>query len=132
MIGIDTSVVVRYLVGTPPAEGRRAADLIDDDANVLAVSIVALAESAHVLRTQYGVDQRDIIDSLIDLVQRENVTVVDARTDVLVWMLVQARSMPGRSIPDAMVVAALAAVDAVPIATFDRDQRRYGVAVREP
>jgi hypothetical protein len=39
--------------------------------------------------------------------------------------------MPGRPIPDAMVVAALAAVDAVPIATFDRDQRRYGVAVRE-
>ncbi len=40
--------------------------------------------------------------------------------------------MPGRPIPDAMIVAALAAADAVPIATFDDDQRRYGVAVREP
>ena len=31
-----------------------------------------------------------------------------------------------------MIVAALAAADAVPIATFDRDQRRYGLQTREP
>ena len=84
------------------------------------------------LRTQYGVEQRDILDSLIDLVQRVNVRVIDASTDVLVAMLVRARSLPGRPIPDAMIVAALAGADAIPIATFDRDQRRYGVATREP
>ena len=47
-------------------------------------------------------------------------------------MLVRARSMPGRPIPDAMIVAALSAAGALPIATFDHDQRRYGVATREP
>jgi len=31
-----------------------------------------------------------------------------------------------------MIVAALTAADATPIATFDRDQQRYGVATREP
>lgn len=132
MIGVDTSVVVRYLVGTPAEQGRRARDLIDDDAVEIGVSVVTLAECAHVLRTQYGVEQRDIIDSLIDFVQRANVSVVDARLDLLVGTLVRARSMPGRPIPDAMIVAALAASNAVPIATFDQDQGRYGVAVREP
>ena len=132
MIGVDTSVVVRYLIGTPPDQAERAADLIDDDAVEIGVSIVALAECAHVLRTQYGVDQKDIVDSLIDFIQRANVSVVDARLDILVGTLVRARSMPGRPIPDAMIVAALAAADAVPIATFDVDQRRYGVAIREP
>jgi predicted nucleic acid-binding protein len=76
VIGADTSVIVRYLVGTPPGQAERAAVLVDGDAEI-GVSLVALAETAHVLRTQYGVAQRDILDSLIDLVQRENVRIVD-------------------------------------------------------
>lgn len=132
MIGVDTSVVVRYLVGTPVAQARRAAALIDDDAQEIGVSVVALAECAHVLRTQYDVDGADILDSLISFVQRENVRVLGLRTDLLVEMLVRARSMPDRPIPDAMIVAAALAADALPLATFDRDQARYGIAVREP
>jgi len=131
VIGLDTSVIVRYLVGTPPAQARRAARLIDGESEV-GVSLVALAECAHVLRTQYGVDQADIIHSLIGLVQRENVRVLGLRTEVLVESLVRARSLPGRPIADAMIVASSIAADALPLATFDRDQRRYGIATREP
>jgi predicted nucleic acid-binding protein len=132
VIGVDTSVLVRYLVGTPSSQARRAAALIDDDAEVIGVSPVALAECAHVLRTLYDVDQRDIIDSLIALIQRENVRVLGLRVDLLVEMLVRARGLPGRPIPDAMIVAASVAADALPLATFDRDQRRYGIPVRAP
>ncbi len=132
MIGLDTSVLVRYLVGTPPAQARRAARLIDDDATECGVSVVALAECAHVLRTQYEVEQRDIIDALIGFIQRANVRVVDLRTDLLVEMLVRSRDLPGRPIPDALIVAASLAADAVPLATFDRDQRRYGIETRDP
>lgn len=132
MIALDTSVLVRYLVGAPVAQARRAAALVDDVDQALGVSVVALAECAHVLRSQYGVDQRDIIDALIGLVQRENVHVLGVRTDVLVEMLVRARGMPGRPIPDAMIVAAAVAAPALPLATFDRGQARYGVPVREP
>lgn len=87
---------------------------------------------AHVLRTQYEVEQSDIVDGLIGFIQRENVRVLGLRTDVLVGMLVRARDLPGRPIPDAMIVAASLAGDALPLATFDRDQRRYGIAIREP
>jgi predicted nucleic acid-binding protein len=132
VIGADTSVIVRYLVGSPPAQARRAARLIDDVDTEVGISAIALAESAHVLRTQYDVSQRDIIDSLIGLVQRENVRVLGLKTDVLVAMLVRARGLPGRPIPDAMIVAASVGADALPLATFDRDQRRYGVAIRDP
>ncbi len=132
MISVDTSVLVRYLVGTPVRQARRAADLIDDDAVEIGVSTVALAECAHVLRTQYGVAAIDIIDSLIGLIQRENVRVLGLRADVLVGMLVRARTMPGRPIPDAMIAAASLASDALPLATFDRAQSRYGIAIRQP
>jgi predicted nucleic acid-binding protein len=131
VIGVDTSVLVRYLVGTPPAQARRAAALIDGDEEI-GVSPVALAECAHVLRTQYGVEQRDILDSLIGLVQRSNVRVLGIRTDVLVGVLVRARQLPGRPIPDALIVATSLASDALPLATFDRDQHRYGAPVRQP
>ena len=131
MIGADTSVLVRYLVGTPPAQARRAARLIDSEEQI-GVSVVALAECAHVLRTQYGIGQRDVIDALIGLVQRENVSVIDARTDILVAMLVRARDLAGRPIPDAIIVGAALAADAIPLATFDGNQRRYGIAIREP
>jgi predicted nucleic acid-binding protein len=132
MIGVDTSVVVRYLVGTPASQARRAAALIDDDAIEIGVSTVVLAECAHVLRTQYEVEQRVIIDTLIDLIQRKNVRLLGGRADIVVELLVRARGLPGRPIPDALVVAAALEADALPLATFDRDQRRYGVATRAP
>ena len=132
MIGLDTSVVVRYLVGTPTTQAKRAARLIDGDALDCGVSVVALAECAHVLRTQYEVAQRDIIDALIGFIQRANVRVIDLRTDLLVEALVRARELPGRPIPDALIVAASLAADAIPLATFDRAQARYGITIRQP
>lgn len=131
MIGVDTSVLVRYLVGTPAAQARRAAALIDGE-DEIGVAPVALAECAHVLRTQYAIGREAILESLVALVQRENVRVLGLRTDVLLGVLVRARSLPGRPIPDALIVAASLAFDALPLITFDRDQRRYGVATREP
>lgn len=131
VIGADTSVLVRYLVGTPPAQARRAAALLDGDVDV-GISPVALAECAHVLRSQYDVAQSDILESLIGLVQRENVRVLGMRTDVLIGVLVRARQLPGRPIADALIVAASIAADALPLATFDRDERRYGVPTVEP
>jgi predicted nucleic acid-binding protein len=132
MIGVDTSVVVRYLVGTPVNQARRAAALIDDEATEIGISTVVLAECAHVLRTQYEVDQRAIIDTLIDLIQRENVRLLGGRSDLVVEMLVRARAQPGRPIPDALVVAAALEADALPLATFDRQQHRYGVETKAP
>jgi predicted nucleic acid-binding protein len=131
VIGADTSVLVRYLVGTPAAQARRAAALMDGE-DEIGVAPVALAECAHVLRTQYGVGREAILESLIALVQRENVRVLGLRTDVLLGVLVRARSLPGRPIPDALIAAASLASDTLPLVTFDRDQRRYGVATREP
>ena len=131
MIGVDTSVLVRYLVGTPLAQARKAAALVDGP-DEIGLSPVALAECAHVLRTQYGVERAHILESLIALVQRENVRVLGLRTDVLLGVLVRARQLPGRPIPDALIVAGSLTADALPLATFDRDQRRYGVATREP
>jgi len=132
VIALDTSILVRYLVGTPEAPALAAANLVDEATEELGISPVALIECAHVLRTQYEVPQRDVIDALVALVQRENVRVTGVRTDVVVEMLVRARSMPGRPIPDALIVAAATDSEAVRLATFDRGQARYGFPVVVP
>jgi predicted nucleic acid-binding protein len=130
-MGLDTSVIVRYLVGTPEAQAKRAAALVDGD-EVCAISLVALAEAAHVLRTQYDVAQRDIIGALTALIQRENVRLLGIRTEHVISALLRARDLPGRPIPDALIVAASLAGDAIPLATFDRGQAKYGIATRTP
>lgn len=132
MIAIDTSVLVRYVVGSPPDEAGAATALIDGGGEEIGISPVALVECAHVLRTQYSVPQQHVIDALIAFVQRENVRISGARTDLVVAMLVRARSLPGRPIPDALIVAAAMGTDAVALATFDRGQARYGFSVVMP
>lgn len=131
VISLDTSVLVRYLVGTPEAQARRAARAIDHEGEV-AISVIALVECAHVLRTQYRVAQVDIIDALIGLLQRRNVTLLGLRTDSAVAGLVRARELPGRPIADALIAAAALEAGAVPLVTFDAEMHRHGVPVERP
>ena len=131
MIAIDTSVLVRYVVGSPPDQARAASALIEAGEEI-AISPVALVECAHVLRTQYAVPQAAVVDALIAFVQRANVRILGGRTDVVVGMLVRARTLNGRPIPDALIVAAAMGADAVALATFDRGQARYEFPVVMP
>ncbi len=93
---------------------------------------MVLVEAAHVLRTQYGVARERVLDELIGVIQRENVQLLGSRTEPVLELLVQARSMPGRPIPDALIVAAAIGADAAALATFDRGQARYGFPVSRP
>ena len=131
MIGADTSLVVRYLVGTPKAAAGRAARVIDGSQRI-GLSLVALVECAHVLRTQYRVDQADIIASLIDLLLRENVVLLGMRNETAIDALMQARRLPGRPIPDALIVAASREARASRLMTFDRSMEAYRFAIEEP
>lgn len=131
MIGADSSVIVRYLVGTPSAAAARAARVINGKDRI-GLSVVALVECAHVLRTQYGVEQADIIGSLIELLLRENVVLLGMRNEAAVDALVQARRLPQRPIPDALIVGASREAGASPLLTFDRSMQAYRFPMREP
>ncbi|ACY48317.1 hypothetical protein Rmar_1430 [Rhodothermus marinus DSM 4252] len=99
---VDTSVLVRYLTGTPEEMAARAAAILDGD-EVLGVSLLVLAETAYVLLSVYGVPRRQVIDeSLIWLLQKENLQPIGwAKSQVLQALM---RCLPsGRvSIADAL------------------------------
>ncbi len=131
MIGLDTSVIVRYLVGSPPDQARRATALIDGS-EVLGIPIVALVETAHVLRTQYDVAREDVVNTLIDLVTLEQVSILGLPKVDTLESLVRARSIPGSPIPDAFIAATAKLAGASPIYTFDKDFQRHGAPTAMP
>jgi predicted nucleic acid-binding protein len=131
VIAVDTSVLVRYLVGSPRSQAVRATHLIEGDDRI-GLPLVALVETAHVLRTKYGLASEAVINLLIELLQRHNVALLSMRTEAAVAFLVRARAHPGRPLPDALIGAAADEADALPVMTFDTDLQRYGAATRAP
>lgn len=131
MIGVDTSVVLRYLVGSPPDQASRAKHLIEAETDI-GISLIVLLETGHVLRTQYGVSRADILDALVGLLTRSNVSTIGAATQDVIAALVRARSLPGTPIPDALIVLTSRLAGALPIYTFDTGLRRHGSAVATP
>lgn len=131
MIGLDTSVLVRYLVGTPPSEAARVTALIDG-AGSIGLPAVALLEAAHVLRTQYGVARSDVLDALIEFVTSETVEVLGLPTPDALDALVRARSLPGSPLADALIAAMARVGGALPLYTFDEGLGRHGIEVAAP
>lgn len=131
MISADTSVIVRYLVGTPPAQAKRAAALIDGPLSI-GIPLVAFIETAHVLRTQYGIDRADVVEILIQLLARANIATLGLHKGEALTALAQARSLSGSPIPDAFIAAEARSAGAVPLYSFDEDLHRHGVPVEAP
>ena len=131
MISVDTSVVVRYLVGTPKDQADRATRLIDSDAEV-GLSLVVLAETAHVLRSFYRVPREDVAGQLIDLVTRANVTPIEISKADAIDALVRARAFPSSPITDALIAGSALAFGALPVYTFDKRFGRLGAPIASP
>lgn len=98
----------------------------------IGLPLVALVECAHVLRAQYDIGQPALIGLLIDLLQKANVTLLGLRNEAAVAALVLARNLPGRPIPDALIVATALDHGALPLTTIDADMSRYGIDVAAP
>jgi predicted nucleic acid-binding protein len=125
---LDTSVVVRYLTGDPPRLAARAARIVDSGES-LAISAVVVAETANVLSTVYGVPRADLVDGLVDFLQRKNVATFRLDKGMVIQGLLLARPSGRVSFADAMVWAA-ARSSAAPIYSFDERFPDDGIEVR--
>ena len=116
---LDTSVIVRYLVGEPAEQAAQASHIILETEG-LQISDVALTETVYVLRTRYQVPRETIIDSLIALIQRDNISVNAMDDDLALQGLTMCRPSGRVSISDAMIWAAARSNGARAIYTFDQ------------
>lgn len=116
---LDTSVVVRYLTDEPQAQAERAMALIESDEQ-LAIPVVALLEASFVLGGKYGVPRAEVVDALIMLVERPNVTIHELPKAAVIEALLLCRPSNRTSFADAMIWAAARTSPEQRVYTFDR------------
>jgi predicted nucleic-acid-binding protein len=122
MIGIDTSIVLRYLLKDDPALSPRALEIIA--ANDCFLTRAALTEVVYTLESYYRSPRADIGRALDALLSLRRVSIEDrAVTERAVsWY------REGMDFGDAMIAAS--SHGSVRVATFDRDFARLARKLR--
>ncbi len=126
---LDTSLIVRYLIGHPPETAADAAEIIDQT-NDLQVSDVVLIETAYVLRSRYQVPREEIVDLLAALVRKENISTFALDKALVMQALLLCRPSGRVSFADAMVWAAARSSGAKLVYSFDQRFPKDGIEVR--
>ncbi len=127
---IDTNVIVRHLVGEPAELAAEATRIIEEVEN-LQVSSVALTETAFVMRSVYHVSRETIVDRLMALVERDNISTYALDKSLVLRGLEMCRPSGRVSIADAMIWAAARTDGASAIYTFDRRFPGDGIEIRQ-
>lgn len=119
MIGLDTNVLVRFLVQDDPEQGRAAAAVIGglSAAHPGFVCREVLVELVWVLERAYGLPRKDVAQALDGLLEAQEL-VIEAAERAAVAVDRYRRGGPGFA--DQMVVLAGQAAGCRETATFDR------------
>jgi predicted nucleic acid-binding protein len=124
MIGIDTNIIVRYLVADDPGQFRRARALIESERVFVCTTV--LLEVEWVLRRLYRLDRPVVIRALLLLARLPTVTLEAPRLmgQALEW------SERGMDFADALHLASSAGSDA--FASFDKDLAKAAARAGAP
>ncbi len=69
---VDTSVLVRYLTGDDPEKAERAARPLEGEE--VGLTALVLVETAYVLTSVYRIPRERVVDALMGLLLRKNLT----------------------------------------------------------
>lgn len=120
MTGLDTNVVIRFLMQDDPVQSQLATRLFDsftaEDRGF--VSLVTLAETVWVLRSSYNAN-REHIQKVIGTLLRSRGLKVE-RSD-LVWLALGAYSRGTADFPDYLIERCSTSAGCNYSVTFDRD-----------
>ena len=101
---LDTSIVVRYLIGEPQELAEQAAEIIERDEN-LKITGVAIVESAYVLTSVYEIEREIVVDNLMNFIQRKNISPYAMEKSLVLQALLLCRPSGRVSFADAMIWA---------------------------
>ena len=124
MIGLDTDILVRYLVQDDPVQSPRATEIIEGrltEANPGFISIVAMVETVRVLVRSCGLAAEEVARVVERMLQTDEL-VVENEQEVFVAMLTLKRGHG--SFADAIVAALGTKAGCSRTLTFDRKAAR--------
>lgn len=120
MIGLDTNIIVRYLVQDDPVQSRRATDLIERrlaEAEPGYIGVVAMAEIVWVLERAYRLPNAEIATAVERLLQADAI-VVENEQEVFTAMIALKEGLG--SFADALIGALAVRAGCSGTLTFDR------------
>lgn len=116
---LDTSCVVRYLVGEPAEMAERAAAIIDSDQELI-LSELVLIETAYMLESFYEIPREALVGALASLVQRRNLRLLHVEKPLALEALQLCRRSNRASFVDAFLWAEARQLGSRGIVSFDR------------
>jgi predicted nucleic-acid-binding protein len=126
VIGLDTSVLLRYIVRDDPAQAKAASRLIEGRCSKDTpghVSQVVLAEVAWVLGRGYGYAKAEVVKVLAAILSSAELKVQDA---ALAWAALRAFRDGEGDFADYLIGAANASCGCEKTFTFDKRAARSG------
>ncbi len=128
---VDTNVILRYLIADQPARTEQAAHIIDGVED-LVITPEVLGETAYTLMSFYKITRDSVVDKIIKLIQKDNISIFGIRDKALaVQALLLCRPSGRISVADAMVWASARAAGAKVIYSFDKRFPCDGLEVRQ-
>jgi predicted nucleic-acid-binding protein len=122
MIGIDTNVLVRFLVNDDPTQSAMARDLVAKfGRDGLFVTLISLAELVWVLKRTYKIEASTILDSIERLLSTREFRI--ERAELAVTALGNARAS-NAGFADALIEALGTAAGCELVASFDVRAKR--------
>lgn len=124
MIGLDTNILVRYLVQDDPIQSPKATEIIErrlTEESPGFVSIVAMVETVGVLERAYGLANREIATAVERILQAD-VLVVENEQEVFTAMV--ALKQGCGSFADALIAELGTRAGCVRTLTFDQKAAR--------
>jgi len=127
---LDTNMVVRYLIGDPPVLAVQAARIIDAVED-LQITDGVLAETAYVLQSFYRVPREEVVDDLVSLIQKGNVTPYALDKSLTIQGLLMCRPSGRVSFAAALLWAAVRSSGSNVAYSQDRRFPADGIVVRQ-
>ena len=120
MIGLDTNVIVRYIMQDDVKQSPMATRLIESQsaASPGFVPMVAVVELAWVMSSAYELDKRQLIAALEGLLRTKELIVEGAET---VWKALRLYKSANADFADCLIERSASANGCEKTMTFDRD-----------
>jgi predicted nucleic-acid-binding protein len=124
MIGIDTNVLVRYLVQDDAIQAAKAGRLIEDAAarqELIHVSQVVLCELVWVLETAYSLPREDVLDAVETILRTAD---FDLEAGDIAWLALQDSRSNNADFSDCLIGRHNQLSDCASTFTFDKKLKR--------
>jgi len=124
MIGLDTNILVRYLVQDDPIQSPKATEVFEQRltaANPGFVSIVVMVETAWVLERAYGLGRAGLAAAIEGLLQADELAI---ESEQEIFTALTALKGGHGSFADALVGALAAKAGCTRVLSFDRKALR--------